>query len=193
MNREELVMSQAPVHFSNPDCQLDPANGRLEGGKLLKEGKIFYAYAFERTDPGRLGQLAKANITLIDHVADPGSLPPAWGVEMWLMIQLLVCTYQVDAYNVWWCRGEHSGETVRGHWHLHFEPRLPGQPSSNMGPGLVIKKYDELAFSYNGLVDWIEQLVYDADRLGFTREDVLSAMRGMLEAKLRVPDGRTVS
>lgn len=130
-------MSSAPI---NTDCSLCWANGKLAGGRVLAEGEQLFAYVFERED----GTLKYALIATKEHHADMRNLTPSWGIEFGAFYGHVLGLLDGKPHNGYWNDGQVAGQRIMGHWHVRVEPRQEGQPSSGMGLGLLISKYDEL-------------------------------------------------
>lgn len=138
-------MSSAPHKVACPLCL---ANNLLRDNcKVLYKTEQLYSIIYWDGD----GKLTDGLITTVQHHHSTTSLSPAWGREYELHSSALGKAFG-DAFNQgmmlphneWRNSGWVAGERITNHWHMHCAPRFTGQPGSNMGPGLLLKRFNEL-------------------------------------------------
>ena len=128
-----------PTSPVNPKCPLCWDNGKLEGGRVLAEGEVFFIYIFEED-----GSLKDCFIAPKHHHPDMTTLPPIWGEEFGKFYALLLTEFNIPAHNGYWNQGYASGQRIMGHWHVRIdEAPAPGSPAFGMGLALLRQKYNE--------------------------------------------------
>ncbi|HSX01293.1 MAG TPA: hypothetical protein VLF67_03545 [Candidatus Saccharimonas sp.] len=130
-------MSLAPTQSPCPLCW---ANGLLQGGRVLGEGDVMYAYGFS----DEAGTLKYALLVPKDHHPTPVTLPDGWGAEFGRLYAVVLEALKGAPHNGYWNEGYTAGQRVLGHWHVRVEPRFDGQPASSMGLGLLIAEYNKV-------------------------------------------------
>jgi hypothetical protein len=139
-------MSLAPI---NPNCPLCVGNNRLRGGEIYAEGNTLYVYLFRHED----GSVHYALILPKEHHAGPHTLPTGWGDEFGRFYGQLMGLLNGAPHNGYWNYGETAGQTVMDHWHVRIESRSEDEPASGMGFALLIKRYNTLVRSLQGLLN----------------------------------------
>lgn len=149
LNPKGLVMA----NYRDPDCDFDHwdengHNPKLRGGVLLGKTQHVFAYGFMGVD----GALQNAFIARLVHGGDMFDVL-AGHLEEFRRFYTEAVSMMNGDHNAYWSVGVNSGLRVRNHPHLNILRRMPGKPSSGMGPGLLAKTYDRFVWGARELAD----------------------------------------
>jgi diadenosine tetraphosphate (Ap4A) HIT family hydrolase len=142
------------------DCRLcwpedSKTNPKLTYGKTLSVGQFLYTHYYTAPD----GAILKGIMATKGHYPSWEPLPPEWAEESNRLDRELRDRLGCKAMNRSQNAGREgndghvAGERQYGHWHMHFEPRFPDRPSSNMGIGLMITQFDTLVHDLEKLAE----------------------------------------
>lgn len=145
--------------YRDPSCDFDHwdengNNPRLRGGVLLGKTQYTFAYGFTGAD----GALQNAFIARMVHGGDMFDVLANHLEELRQFYAEAVSMMNGADHNVYWNVGTAAGLQVLNHPHLHILRRLPGEPSSGMGLGLLAKTHNRVVVGARELADRCPEL-----------------------------------